>query len=155
MVTAIIVGAGHRAVGYANYALDFPEKLKIVGVADPSPERRTMTAKKFGLAPEQCYSSAEELAALPKQADAIINGTMDRQHVPTTIPLLERGYDVLLEKPFAVSIEEVEALSAAVRKTGRKAEVYDCVPAVSPGGKKSMRCADRGRGNIETMFKMV
>ena len=120
MVTAIIVGAGHRAVGYANYALDFPEKLKIVGVADPSPERRAMTAKKFGLAPEQCYSSAEELAALPKQADAIINGTMDRQHVPTTIPLLERGYDVLLEKPFAVSIEEVEALSAAVRKTGRK-----------------------------------
>ena len=63
MVTAIIVGAGHRAVGYANYALDFPEKLKIVGVADPSPERRAMTAKKFGLAPEQCYSSAEELAA--------------------------------------------------------------------------------------------
>ena len=45
---------------------------------------------------------------------------MDRQHVPTTLPLLERGYDVLLEKPFAVSEQELRRLEQTVRRTGRR-----------------------------------
>ena len=36
-VTAIIVGAGHRAMVYSKLALTNPELLKIVGVADPNP----------------------------------------------------------------------------------------------------------------------
>lgn len=39
-VTAIIVGAGHRAMVYSKLALTNPELLKIVGVADPNPVRR-------------------------------------------------------------------------------------------------------------------
>ena len=99
---AIIVGAGHRALAYANYALSHPEQLQIVGVADPTPLRRQQTA--------------EVLAALPQCADFIINGTMDHQHVPTAIPLLERGYHMLLEKPFATSEEEMELLVSVVRQ---------------------------------------
>ena len=36
-ITAIIVGAGHRALLYSTYALENPQALKIVGVADPDP----------------------------------------------------------------------------------------------------------------------
>lgn len=39
-ITAIIVGAGHRAILYSLYALEHPDELKIVGVADPDPIRR-------------------------------------------------------------------------------------------------------------------
>ena len=39
-ITAIIVGAGHRALLYSLYALQNPEKFKIVGVADPDPIRQ-------------------------------------------------------------------------------------------------------------------
>ena len=113
---AIIVGAGHRALTYANYALSHHEQLQIVGVADPTPLRRQQTAAQFNLRPEQCYESAEALAALPQCADFIINGTMDHQHVPTAIPLLERGYHMLLEKPFATSEEEMELLVSVVRQ---------------------------------------
>ncbi|MBI5725878.1 MAG: Gfo/Idh/MocA family oxidoreductase [Planctomycetes bacterium] len=119
-ITAVIVGAGHRALLYAGYAKNHPDRLKIVGVADPSGVRREAAAREFGLLPDQCFSTAGELAAGPKRADAVINGTMDNQHVPTTLPLLDAGYDVLLEKPFAVSIDEIRALAQAVRKTGRK-----------------------------------
>lgn len=28
-VTAIVVGAGARGTGYSNYALDFPDRLKV------------------------------------------------------------------------------------------------------------------------------
>ncbi|MCX6983537.1 MAG: Gfo/Idh/MocA family oxidoreductase [Lentisphaerae bacterium] len=120
MITAIIVGAGHRALVYASYAKECPDKLKIVGVADPIKLRREMVAKEYGLTQEQCFSSAEELASRGKIADAIINGTMDRQHVPTTLPLLKTGYDVLLEKPFAISEEEARELQAAAQKYNRK-----------------------------------
>jgi predicted dehydrogenase len=121
---AIIVGAGHRALTYASYALSHPDELQIVGVADPTPLRRQQTAARFDLRPEQCYESAEALAALPQCADFIINGTMDHQHVPTAIPLLERGYHMLLEKPFATNEEEMEQLVGVARQ--RQAIVSIC-----------------------------
>ena len=37
-ITAVIVGAGHRAFVYSKLALTDPDKLKIVGVADPEPK---------------------------------------------------------------------------------------------------------------------
>ncbi|MFA5859727.1 MAG: Gfo/Idh/MocA family oxidoreductase [Elusimicrobiota bacterium] len=115
-VTAIIVGAGHRSLCYAGYSKHHPDKLKIVGVADPSEHRRKHTAEIYGLTEKQCFKSAEELAKKPKQADCIINGTMDIQHVPTSIPLLKRGYDILLEKPFATNEKEMwELYDTAVK----------------------------------------
>ncbi len=119
-LTAIIVGAGHRGVFYASYAEAHPEELAIVGVAEPDDGRRKRTAERFALAPDACFRSAEELAERPRRADFIINGTMDRHHVPTTLPLLERGYDVLLEKPFATGEDEMWRLVEAARRTGRK-----------------------------------
>ena len=35
-ITAIIVGAGHRAILYSLYALEHPDELKIVGGSDPA-----------------------------------------------------------------------------------------------------------------------
>ena len=61
-------------------------------------------------------STAQELAEHPRMADAAINGTMDRDHVPTTLPLLDAGYDVLLEKPICPTKEELLQLLEAVRE---------------------------------------
>lgn len=119
-ITAIIVGAGHRALLYSLYALEHPEDFKIVGVADPDPLRRRKAAQMHGFGEEMCFTSAEELARQPKLADAIINGTMDTQHIPTAIPLLRRGYDMLLEKPFAVNEAEMWQLQRVAQETGRK-----------------------------------
>ena len=118
-VSAILVGAGHRAMLYASYALLHPEALNIVGVADPDPIRRRKAAEQFRIAPDMCFESAEALAARPRLADAVINGTMDTQHVPTSIPLLRAGYHMLLEKPFAVNEAEMQALARTARETGR------------------------------------
>jgi hypothetical protein len=118
-LTAVIVGAGHRALTYASYAQSRPEELRIVGVADPIALRRDRVAALYGLPPERCFATAEELAAQPKLADCVINGTMDHQHVPTALPLLEAGYDMLLEKPFATHEGEMWALVQAARRLGR------------------------------------
>ena len=60
-VTAVIVGAGHRALIYAKLALTNPELLKIVGVADPDPIRRKSTMERFGFPEENCFENAEEI----------------------------------------------------------------------------------------------
>ena len=118
-LTGIIVGAGHRARLYASYAKECPDDMEIVGVADPSPLRRQQVAEEFGFSESQCFENAEELARVPKLADFVINGTMDHQHVPTSLPLLEAGYHVLLEKPFATGEREMWELVKAARQHKR------------------------------------
>jgi predicted dehydrogenase len=73
----------------------------------------------YDLVPEQCYASAAELASHGKLADFVINGTMDHQHVATSLPLLATGYDILLEKPFAISEAEMWQLAEATERHGR------------------------------------
>lgn len=119
-VTAIIVGAGHRALLYSLYAQQHPDQLRIVGVADPDPIRRAKVRRMYGFGQEMCFEDADALAAQPKLADAVINGTMDVQHIPTALPLLARGYDMLLEKPFAVNEEEMWRLADAAKRYDRR-----------------------------------
>jgi len=123
-VTAVIVGAGHRSLTYASYARYRPDALKIVGVADPLEYRRRQVAELYGLGPDQLFETAEELAARPQMADAAINGTMDQDHVRTSLPLLNAGYDLLLEKPFAVNETEMWQLLQAAR--GNASKVMIC-----------------------------
>ena len=123
-VTAVIVGAGHRSLTYASYARYRPDALKIVGVADPLEYRRRQVAELYGLGPDQLFETAEELAARPQMADAAINGTMDQDHVRTSLPLLNAGYDLLLEKPFAVNETETWQLLQAAR--GNASKVMIC-----------------------------
>lgn len=128
----VLVGAGHRGLCYAEYARNHPEQMQIVAVADPNERRRRQVSELYHLPPERNYRTAEELAAVkPRVGDAVINGTMDKQHVPTSIPLLEVGYHVLLEKPFATSEKEMWQLVEASRKHNCKVmicHVLRCTP---------------------------
>lgn len=119
----VIVGMGVRSMIYAREALAHPDLFRIVGVADINPERVRTARETFGIPEEYCFSSVQELVSVPKFADGVINGTMDQQHVPTSLPLLRHGYDILLEKPFAVNLQEAEQLIECEHKTGRRVMV--------------------------------
>jgi len=117
---AVIVGAGSRAMQYASHAQRHPEELKIVGVVEPISVRRQKAADLYGIPKEHCFESIEEFVQKPQMADFAINGTMDQHHVPTCLPLLDTGYHILLEKPFATSEEELWQLVHKARQCGRK-----------------------------------
>lgn len=119
-ITAIIVGAGHRSFVYSELAKTNPEMLKIVGVADPNPIRRKKAMDYFGFKEDMCFENAEELAKKGKLADTVINGTMDEQHLETAVPLLDAGYDMLLEKPFAPNEEEMRQIVNCAKKNNSK-----------------------------------
>lgn len=122
-VTAVIVGCGHRSMIYASYAKEHPDQLKIVGAADPSEKALRQAAEEYDIKSERLFASAQALAAVPPFADVVINGTMDQQHVQTSLPLLRAGYDMLLEKPFAVTADEARELLDCARQNGNRVMV--------------------------------
>ncbi|WP_177918757.1 Gfo/Idh/MocA family protein [uncultured Eubacterium sp.] len=119
-ITAIIVGAGHRAFVYSELAKTNPDMLKIVGVADPNPIRRKKAMDYFGFGEDMCFENAEELASKGRLADTVINGTMDEQHLQTATVLLDAGYDMLLEKPFATNEDEMWQIVECAKKNNAK-----------------------------------
>ena len=122
-ISVIIVGMGGRASIYSAVALTNPELLNVVGVVDVNPERTRQAQLMFDLPDECCFSTVEELVSVPRFADAAINCTMDRLHVETSLPLLRHGYDLLLEKPYALNDEEGQLIIDCARETGRKVMV--------------------------------
>ncbi len=118
-VTAVVVGAGHRSSLYASYALKHPDELRIVAVVDPNELRCRQLAREHGLDADCCFAGVADLVRRGKLADAAINGTMDRLHVPTSLPLLKAGYDLLLEKPVATSAADTRKLLRVAEQNQR------------------------------------
>lgn len=118
-VTVVVVGAGHRSVGYAEYALKHPDLMKVVAVAEPLDVRRRPVAERHHIPLDMQFRSYEELARRPPVADAIINGTMDQLHHASGMALIQAGYHMLLEKPIARTEQHVRDLIAAAEEHKR------------------------------------
>jgi predicted dehydrogenase len=115
-VTVAIVGAGQRSQEYARFALQHPDLMQVVAVAEPHPTRRAHVAQQYGIPPERQFASYTDLIRQPRLAEAAINGTMDHLHHPSSLPLLDLGYHLLLEKPIAATEPEVRDLIAAAQR---------------------------------------
>ena len=123
-ITAVMVGAGQRGYyAYGPYALAHPDELKFVAVAEPNPARRERFARAHNIPPEYQFASWEDLIARGQIADVLFNMTMDQDHYASTVAALEAGYDVLLEKPMAHTLEYNVALVQTAERTGRLLQV--------------------------------
>ncbi len=118
MVTIIAIGAGNRSNTYMEYAYTHPDKLRVVGVVEPNPYRRKVVQTKFDLPEESCHSNWSEFLELPKMCDAVIIGTTDDMHYEPAIKAIERGYNILLEKPIAQSVQQCEDIANAAARKG-------------------------------------
>lgn len=118
-ITAVTCGAGARGNVYGSYAVQYPDQLKIVGVAEPVPIRNERYAVKHTIANENRFTTWEHVFQRPKFADAIIITTPDDLHYGPCMEALKLGYDVLLEKPISPSEKECRDILALAKKTGR------------------------------------
>ena len=118
-LTAIVLGAGSRGCAYADYSLNCPEELSVIGVAEPREDRRKLFAKTYHVPEENCFSDWKEILERPKMADAVFVCTMDEMHAQPAIMALKKGYDVLLEKPMSNTKEECIEIERAARESGR------------------------------------
>lgn len=115
--TVAIVGLGSRGYDtYSAYADKFPQRMKIVAVADIDPVKVEKASRKYCIRDDMRFSSAEELLQRERLADCVFIATQDRDHVSEAMTALERGYDILLEKPISPQLKECLQLEKAVKK---------------------------------------
>ncbi|MEW6179673.1 MAG: Gfo/Idh/MocA family oxidoreductase [Chloroflexota bacterium] len=124
MIRAVLIGAGQRgAEAYAPYALEHPDEIRFVAVAEPNAERRTKFATIHSIPAEFCFESWEELMEKPQLGEAAIIATQDWLHVQPAIAAMKKGYHVLLEKPMAISPEDCEELVITSERTQRQLHI--------------------------------
>ena len=117
--TIAIVGAGGRGDLFATLIADHPHLARVVAVAEPRDSYRTHIAAGRGFAPEMTFRTWQEFIAKPRLCDAVVIATMDREHAGPAVACLDKGYDLLLEKPMAVTLADCRAIEAAQRRSGR------------------------------------
>ena len=115
-VSTIIIGAGNRGTGYADYIAEHPDEGKVVAVAEPRDWYRNTMAKKHHLDKKNVYNDWKELAARDRFADVVFICTQDALHTEPAIAFAEKGYHILLEKPMAPTEAECQNIVAAVKK---------------------------------------
>lgn len=119
-ISAIVIGAGNRGNRYAALMNEHPEHYELVGMADPEEARRKHFQKNLGVPAENCYKSWEDILAQPKMADLCVLSTVDNMHYEPALIAIEKGYDLLLEKPVAPTAQECADIALAARKKGVK-----------------------------------
>jgi predicted dehydrogenase len=123
-VTAVVIGAGLRGREvYGRYALEHPEALRVVGVAEPDPARRAAFAAAHALAPDAVCADWRPLLTGPRRAELAVVATGDSLHVPPALAALAAGYHLLLEKPIAPDPADCVRVVEAAERAGRMLQI--------------------------------
>lgn len=118
MKTVLVIGAGNRGMTYSRIASKLGDAFRIVAVAEPIDSRRNYMKERFNIPDDMCQLSWEDFLSRPKFADLAIIATMDRDHVAPALAAIEKGYDLLLEKPMGATPEECCEIERAAAKKG-------------------------------------
>ena len=119
-IRAIVIGAGGRGFAYVYYMSFLRDKYQVVAVADPSEPQRRSVQEMWGFSEENCFHDWQEILSKPKMADVAIIATLDDMHREPALAAIEKGYDILLEKPVAQTAQECVDIALAAEKKGVK-----------------------------------
>jgi len=145
-----IVGAGTMGGRYAEGIASgrFGSGLELAGIADLDVARAAATAGAHG---SRGYPSLEPLLE-DGRVDALYIATPDDAHRAPAVAAARAGVPFLLEKPLATTVEDAEAIAAAVAEAGVVAEV-NFSNRWNPPFVAARQAIDRGEiGEFVTLF---
>ncbi len=110
-----IIGQGRSGYSiHAAHLLKDTERFKVKYVIDPIEHMRKNAEEKFG-----CKTFTDHTPLFDKKdIDLVINASPSHLHVPYSKEFLEKGFNVLCEKPLANKVSDVDELIAASQKSG-------------------------------------
>src|SRR5207244_1369806 len=88
--------------------------FRVVAVADPVAERRQEARERFACA---AYAESDGLVA-DGGVDVVIVATPSHTHASLAVAALQAGKHVVVEKPMAQTVAEMDAMLAAAEQTG-------------------------------------
>lgn len=112
-----IIGTGWIAEAHIE-SLKQMEDVEIVAGADLIPGKAEKFFKRYGVEGVRCYPDHKSMLD-QEELDAVSVCTYNRQHAEPTIYALEKGVNVLLEKPMCVTTEEAVEIIRAEKKSGK------------------------------------
>ena len=113
-----IIGTGWIAESHILSYKNMPD-VEIVAAADLIPGKAEAFMKRFGVDGVRFYPSHKELIDAEKDLDAVSICTYNTAHAEPAIYALEHGLNVLLEKPFTVTLEEAVKVCKAEKASGK------------------------------------
>ena len=116
-----IIGQGRSGRNiHGKLLVKFPELFKITAIADGLEDRRIRAEQEYGC---KAYATYQEMVA-NEELDLVVNASPSDLHFPISLDLLNKGFNVLCEKPLAKSPEEVDQLIEASKKSGKVLAVF-------------------------------
>jgi len=112
-----IIGTGWIAESHAESYKTMPD-VEIVACADLVPGKAEAYCKRYGFTNARCYESGHAMLEA-EELDGVSICTYNTQHAPCAIDALEHGVNVMLEKPFTVTLEEAVEVMRAEKKSGK------------------------------------
>jgi predicted dehydrogenase len=112
-----IIGTGWIAESHIECYKQMDD-VEIVAGADLIPGKAEAFFKRYGVEGVRCYPSHKEMLD-SEELDAVSVCTYNREHAGPTIYALEKGVNVLLEKPMCVTTEEAVEIMRAEKKSGK------------------------------------
>ncbi len=112
-----IIGTGWIAEAHVANYLRCPD-VEIVAAADLIPGKAEKFCKDNGIEGARCYPDHKSMLDA-EELDAVSVCTYNRTHAECTIYALEKGVNVLLEKPMCVTLEEAVDICRAEKKSGK------------------------------------
>jgi len=112
-----IIGTGWIAEAHIQSYKRMPD-VEVVAAADLIPGKAEKFMKKYEVEGVRFYPSHKEMLD-NEELDAVSVCTYNTQHAPCTIYALEKGVNVLLEKPMCVTMEEAVAICKAEKESGK------------------------------------
>ncbi|HEX8560766.1 MAG TPA: Gfo/Idh/MocA family oxidoreductase [Pyrinomonadaceae bacterium] len=115
-----MVGTGHRGTGMwgADLAKNYSDVLEFVGLADANPKRLAASKQLMGVSCPT-FTSFDEMCERARP-DLLMVTTVDATHVDFITRALDRGIDVITEKPMVTEAAQVRAVLDAERRNNRK-----------------------------------
>jgi predicted dehydrogenase len=120
-----VIGATHLIAMRADGLCELT-----AGAMSVDPQIAQASGRRELLASDRIYTDwrqmLEQEAARPDGIDAVVIATPPRLHFPIAKAFLERGIDVVCEKPMTHDLAEARALAQLVRQTGRLFMLTHC-----------------------------
>lgn len=117
-----ISGWGAEMLG-ALTELDSLGELSLTVISDIQYELNRAKIEELGKSGTQYYQDYTEMLGKEKDLDIVVIATPIQLHRPMAIAAMEAGFHVFLEKPPAVTIQDVDAIIAASQRTSRRCAV--------------------------------
>ena len=118
-VTVLVIGCGSRGEVYASYALKYPQRARIIGLAEPSlfTRQRFLKTHQKTIHQENIFTDWAEIVKLQsKIADCVLITLPDKLHKDAAVAFTKLGYHMLLEKPMGTLLDDCKQITFTCRE---------------------------------------